>query len=113
MTKAVCAVVGVGPGNGAAIAARFGAGGYRVALCARSEERLGEIAAGIEGARAFGYDVRDVEGARRAFGMRLAEGWTLAGRVVDARSGAAVPDAEVTVATGASSTTGADRPDSR
>ena len=40
-------------------------------------------------------------GARRVFGMRLAEGWTLAGRVVDARSGAAVPDAEVTVATGA------------
>ena len=40
-------------------------------------------------------------GARRAFGMRLARGWTLAGQVLDARTGAAVGGAEVTVATGA------------
>ena len=34
--KPVCAVVGVGPGNGAAFARRFAAEGYAVALLARS-----------------------------------------------------------------------------
>jgi len=40
-------------------------------------------------------------GAHRAFGVKLARGWTLAGQVVDARTGQAVRGAEVTVATGA------------
>jgi hypothetical protein len=31
MDKGVCAVVGVGPGNGTAIGARFATNGYRVA----------------------------------------------------------------------------------
>jgi len=39
-------------------------------------------------------------GARRAFGIRLAKGWTLVGQVVDAHTERAIPDAEVTVATG-------------
>jgi len=39
-------------------------------------------------------------GARRAFGIQLARGWTLAGQVVDARTGRAIRDAEVTMATG-------------
>ena len=34
--KPVCAVVGVGPGNGAAFARRFAAEGYAIALLARS-----------------------------------------------------------------------------
>lgn len=40
-------------------------------------------------------------GSRRAFGVQLAEGWTVAGQVVDALGGGAVAGAEVTVATGA------------
>jgi NADP-dependent 3-hydroxy acid dehydrogenase YdfG len=36
--KRVCAVVGVGPGNGAAIARRFAQAGYAVALIARGSE---------------------------------------------------------------------------
>jgi protocatechuate 3,4-dioxygenase beta subunit len=39
-------------------------------------------------------------GARRAFGIQLARGWTLAGQVVDAHTGRAIRDAEVTMATG-------------
>jgi protocatechuate 3,4-dioxygenase beta subunit len=39
-------------------------------------------------------------GARRAFGMQLVRGWTLAGRVIDGGTGGAIEDAEVTVATG-------------
>ena len=40
-------------------------------------------------------------GAHRAFAVKLARGWTLSGRVVDAATGDAVRGADVTVATGA------------
>ena len=39
-------------------------------------------------------------GARRAFGIQLTKGWTLAGQVVDAHTGRPIGDAEVTIATG-------------
>jgi len=39
-------------------------------------------------------------GARRAFGVQLARGWTLTGQVIDAQSGNPLRDAEVTVAPG-------------
>ncbi len=37
-------LVGAGPGLGMAVARRFGEGGYRVTLVARSTDRLGELA---------------------------------------------------------------------
>jgi protocatechuate 3,4-dioxygenase beta subunit len=40
-------------------------------------------------------------GAQRAFAVRLGRGWTLRGQVVDARTGAGVRAAEITVAAGA------------
>ncbi len=67
MSKGVCVVVGVGPGNGAAIGARFAANGYRVALCARNTERLNEIAENIRDSRAFYYDVKDIEASSGVF----------------------------------------------
>lgn len=67
MNKSVCVVVGVGPGNGAAIADRFAANGYQVALCARDKERLNEIAASIQGSAPFVYDVRDPQAAPGVF----------------------------------------------
>jgi NAD(P)-dependent dehydrogenase (short-subunit alcohol dehydrogenase family) len=45
MKKPVCVVVGIGPGNGAAIARRFSAEGYAVALLARS----GALSAALAG----------------------------------------------------------------
>jgi protocatechuate 3,4-dioxygenase beta subunit len=39
-------------------------------------------------------------GARRAFGIQLARGWTLVGQIVDTHTERAISDAEVTVATG-------------
>ena len=39
-------------------------------------------------------------GARRVFGFRLAEGWTVSGVVVDAESGAPISGAQVHIATG-------------
>ncbi|WP_316783110.1 SDR family NAD(P)-dependent oxidoreductase [Streptomyces sasae] len=57
------AIVGAGPGLGAAVARRFGREGYGVALLARDEERLGALVDELagEGVRARGFcaDVRD------------------------------------------------------
>jgi NAD(P)-dependent dehydrogenase (short-subunit alcohol dehydrogenase family) len=64
-TKPVCAVVGVGPGNGAAIARRFGSEGYQVALLARSAGVSGELAEELPHARA--YDVADEGSVAAAF----------------------------------------------
>ena len=51
MPKPVCAILGVGPGNGTAIARRFDAGGYALALCARRGPEM-ETAAGASRPRA-------------------------------------------------------------
>ena len=59
MKKPVCAVVGVGPGNGAALARRFAAGGYAVALMARGSTLSGTLAAELDDARAYECDVAD------------------------------------------------------
>ncbi|MCC6552137.1 MAG: SDR family NAD(P)-dependent oxidoreductase [Polyangiaceae bacterium] len=71
MESGVCAVVGAGPGLGLAIARRFGREGFRVALLARSEEKLAGqrdelAAAGIE-ARAFAADAGSAASLARAF----------------------------------------------
>lgn len=69
MNKPVCAVVGVGPGNGAALARRFSAEGYQVALLARSTGFSEELAAELEDARAYKCDVSDPESVRRVFSL--------------------------------------------
>ena len=48
MAKPVCAVVGIGPGNGAALARRFAAAGYAVALMSRQTDLSGRLAAELE-----------------------------------------------------------------
>jgi NAD(P)-dependent dehydrogenase (short-subunit alcohol dehydrogenase family) len=65
--KKVCAVVGVGPGNGAALARRFAAEGYAVALLARGAELTNALAKELPGARAFTCDVADPASIERAF----------------------------------------------
>jgi len=59
MAEQVCLITGVGPGTGAALARRFARGGYRVAMLARSADRLGALAAELPGARGFASDVTD------------------------------------------------------
>ena len=66
-TSPVCVIVGAGPGNGAAFARRFAAGGFRVALLARDLARLGAMAGMIPNARAIACDVSDPESVRLAF----------------------------------------------
>src|SRR5450631_476049 len=53
----VCAVVGVGPGNGAAFARRFVAEGYAVALLARGTGLTSRLANELPMARAYACDV--------------------------------------------------------
>jgi len=65
--KDVCAVVGVGPGNGAAFARRFAAEGYAVALLARSTDTTRDLAATLPGSRAYACDVGDAASVARAF----------------------------------------------
>ncbi len=65
--KKVCAVVGVGPGNGAALARRFAADGYAVALLARSTKLTSELASELPSARAFPCDAGDAGSIARAF----------------------------------------------
>lgn len=45
-----CVIVGVGPGLGAAVARRFAAAGYAVALASRNPDRLAALVAEIESA---------------------------------------------------------------
>lgn len=65
MAKPVCLVSGVGPGTGASICRRFAAGGYRVAMIARNEERLTELETEIEDSRAYVCDVVDEDAVNR------------------------------------------------
>lgn len=67
MGKPTCAVVGVGPGNGAAFARRFASAGYGVALLARNAKALQEFEGRVRGSRAFVFDVTDVESAGEVF----------------------------------------------
>ena len=56
----VCAILGVGPGNGFAFAHRFANAGYKVALCARSVDRVASMASTIgHAARGYSIDVTD------------------------------------------------------
>lgn len=59
----VLAIIGAGPGLGAAVARRFGRQGYAVALFARSQEKIDDLAAQLEAdgvtARGYSADVRE------------------------------------------------------
>ncbi len=59
MSQKVCLVTGVGPGTGAALVKEFVSGGYRVAMLARTEERLLNLANEIDSATPFVCDVSD------------------------------------------------------
>ncbi len=60
MTKPVCLITGVGWGTGAALARRFGPGGYAVAMLARKEGRLKQLEDEIADSRGYVCDVTDI-----------------------------------------------------
>lgn len=67
MTRPVCAIAGVGPGNGAAFARRFSEGGYAVALLARGAETAGRLADELPDAHAYQCDMSDAAAIERTF----------------------------------------------
>jgi NAD(P)-dependent dehydrogenase (short-subunit alcohol dehydrogenase family) len=64
----VCVVTGVGAGTGAALCRRFATGGYRIAMLARSADRLAELEKEIDGARSYPTDVTDAAALRTTLG---------------------------------------------
>ncbi len=70
--KPVCAIVGVGPGNGEALANAFSEAGYSVALLARSVARCEALAERLPDARAFACDATDAVAVERIF-ARIAD----------------------------------------
>ncbi len=69
----VCAVVGVGPGNGEALARRFSSDGYAVALMARRADLTARLAGELAHARAYSCDVADAASVASAFERTRAE----------------------------------------
>ncbi len=63
----VCAVVGIGPGNGAAFARRYAADGYAVALLARSPGLSQELAKELANSRAYECDVGNAASVQATF----------------------------------------------
>jgi len=55
----VAVVTGVGPGTGASIARRFAQGGYKVAMLARTRDRLAALERELAGAKGYPCDVTD------------------------------------------------------
>jgi len=67
MSKPVCAIVGIGPKNGAAFARRFDRAGYRLALLSRSKTLSGELAKELGDARAYSCDASEPASVTAAF----------------------------------------------
>jgi len=65
--RKVCVVAGVGPGNGAALARRFAAEGFAIALLARTTDTSGPLAEQLDGSRAYACDVTDATSVATAF----------------------------------------------
>lgn len=64
MTDPVCLITGAGDGTGAAMARRFAEGGYRVAMLARTQERLKRLEKEISGSRGYVCDIADLNALR-------------------------------------------------
>lgn len=97
MSKPVCVIVGVGPGNGAAFARKFSASGYQVALLARNMQYLNELAAELGDAHAYTCDVTDVDQIIEAFTAIKADMGPVDVLIYNAGSGLFVTIDETTV----------------
>ena len=73
MSNPLCVIIGVGPKNGAAFAARFNDAGYRIALLSRSTNFSEELASSLGDARCYVCDVSDPASVASAFSRLQAE----------------------------------------
>lgn len=67
MTKPVCAIIGIGPKNGAAFARRFSAEGFTLALLSRTTGYSEELASELGDAHAYACDAGDPDSVAAAF----------------------------------------------
>jgi len=84
MSNLVGAVVGVGPGNGAAIARRFAEAGYKVAVLARTLDFTSALAEELDGAIAVACDVTseaDVQAAANHLCTQDRSAWSFEAEV--------------------------------
>ncbi|MFT6979410.1 MAG: NADP-dependent 3-hydroxy acid dehydrogenase YdfG [Marinobacter psychrophilus] len=63
----VCVIIGVGPGNGEALARRFSEGGFQVAMLARSRDYLESLAQQIPNTHAYEYDATEIDSVNSTF----------------------------------------------
>jgi NAD(P)-dependent dehydrogenase (short-subunit alcohol dehydrogenase family) len=63
----VCAVIGIGPGNGLALVRRFCREGYRVAMLSRDQDYLAELESEFSNATAFQCDATNSTEVKGAF----------------------------------------------
>ena len=73
--KNICLITGVGPGTGSALVKRFAAAGYTIAMLARNEQRLADLAAEVPDAHAFACDVSDTNALNAAVGEVQTQPW--------------------------------------
>jgi NAD(P)-dependent dehydrogenase (short-subunit alcohol dehydrogenase family) len=85
--KAVAVIAGVGPGNGTALARRFAAGGYAVALLSRSREARGSLEQELQDARGYDCDVGSVESVGGTFAAIRSQQGAIQALVYNAGSG--------------------------
>lgn len=62
-----CLITGVGPGTGSALVRRFADAGYKVAMLARSADRLNDLAMEVDHATPYVCDVSDADALTASF----------------------------------------------
>ncbi len=67
MSKPVCVIVGIGPGNGAAFARKFHNEGYAVALLSRKTDYSKQLEQELESSQSYACDVSDVAQIQSVF----------------------------------------------
>ena len=74
MQNPICVIVGAGPGIGLAVAKKFASEGFSVALLARQQAKVDEMAVQVgEGAKGYATDAGDEESLRTALGKVKSE----------------------------------------
>lgn len=67
MSDKVCAIIGIGPGNGQALVRHFCAGGYKVAMLSRRADSFSELAEACSQATGFTCDATNEDQVRQTF----------------------------------------------
>ena len=97
MSQPVCAIVGVGSGNGASFARKFAGEGYSVAMLSRNINYLQQLEKEIPNSKAYQYDVTEIDKAAAVFDRIKSEIGAVSVVVYNAGAGAFanIDDADV------------------